>query len=165
VREAWHPGHRTISLMPPTRPRLSRLATLCAATLLCACSEPVPMGSAVYRHDAKMPRCEPGSRPGRRWRRYPRSSPGNGVSMRPASTSPVSPTAAWPPTPSPFWPRRGERRRHRPQRRGRERQELGRVWNYLRRRSIAFGFGHISPSRQRCGAIETQCRFSTQNEQ
>ena len=50
--------------MPPTRPRLSRLATLCAVTLLCACSEPVPMGSAVYRHDAKAPRCEPGSRPG-----------------------------------------------------------------------------------------------------
>jgi hypothetical protein len=50
--------------MPPTRPRLSRLATLCAVTLLCACSEPVQMGSAVYRHDAKTPRCEPGSRPG-----------------------------------------------------------------------------------------------------
>jgi hypothetical protein len=50
--------------MPPTRPRLSRLATLCAVTLLGACSEPVPMGSAVYRHDAKTPRCESGSRPG-----------------------------------------------------------------------------------------------------
>ncbi|MGH8480669.1 MAG: alpha/beta hydrolase family esterase [Gammaproteobacteria bacterium] len=50
--------------MPPTRPRLSPLAILCALTLLCACSEPVQMGSAVYRHDATTPRCEPGSRPG-----------------------------------------------------------------------------------------------------
>ena len=51
--------------------------------------------------------CACPSRCWRSWRRSPRSSPGNGVSMRPASTSPVSPTAAWPPTPSPFWPRRG----------------------------------------------------------
>jgi polyhydroxybutyrate depolymerase len=49
--------------MPPTRPRLSRLAAFCAVTLLGACSEPVQLGSAVYRHDAKTPRCEPGSRP------------------------------------------------------------------------------------------------------
>ena len=34
--------------MPSTPQRLSHLATLCAVTLLCACSEPVQMGSAVY---------------------------------------------------------------------------------------------------------------------
>ena len=50
--------------MPPTRPRLAHLATLCAVTLLGACSERVQMGSAVYRHDAKTPHCEAGSHPG-----------------------------------------------------------------------------------------------------
>ena len=50
--------------MTLTRPRLSRLASLCAVTLLGACSESVQMGSAVYRHDAKTPRCEAGTRPG-----------------------------------------------------------------------------------------------------
>ena len=50
--------------MPSTPQRLSHLATLCAVTLLCTCSEPVQVGSAVYRHDAKTPPCEPGSRPG-----------------------------------------------------------------------------------------------------
>jgi hypothetical protein len=51
--------------MTPARPRLARLAILCVVTLLGACSEPVQMvGSAVYRHDAKTHRCEPGSRAG-----------------------------------------------------------------------------------------------------
>ncbi|MBA2594680.1 MAG: hypothetical protein M3495_21710 [Pseudomonadota bacterium] len=49
--------------MPPTRPRLAHLATLCAVTLLGACSERVQMGSGLSarRQDA---RYEPGSRAG-----------------------------------------------------------------------------------------------------